>query len=79
MWEGECFVFDQRVAIKKNFKKGSYEQCYGCRSPITKEERKSKYYIKGVSCSNCYNVRTEKQKNRSTSRQIQLEKRNTGI
>ncbi len=76
-WKGECFVFDNRVSINKNLLKGKYFQCYGCRSPITKKDLESTNYKKGVFCPLCYNVRTEKQIKRSTSRQRQIDKRTT--
>ena len=72
-WNGECFVFDNRVAINKELKKGNYLQCYGCRNPITKKDTKSKKYQKGVSCHKCYDLRSENQKKRSLSRQIQID------
>ncbi len=72
-WTGECFVFDNRVAVKRNLEKGSYEQCYGCRSPITKKDRKSKFFIQGVSCPYCYKLRSNEQKKRSLSRQKQID------
>ena len=73
LWKGECFVFDERVTINKNLIKGRYIQCYGCRRPITSEDTKSINYIKGVSCPYCINERTSKQKNKSRSRQKQLD------
>ena len=39
LWEGECFVFDERVAVKHNLEKGIYDQCFGCRHPISEEEK----------------------------------------
>ena len=77
MWKGECFVFDQRVTINNLLTKGKYSQCYGCRSPITKKDLESTNYKKGVFCPLCYNIRTEKQIKRSTSRQRQIDKRTT--
>ena len=73
LWEGECFVFDERVAVDKELKKGSYRQCYGCRNPITDKDTNSIHYIKGVQCPHCYNKRSKKQINRSRSRQNQIE------
>tara|TARA_B100002019_G_C21156848_1_gene541163 strand:+ start:28 stop:972 length:945 start_codon:yes stop_codon:yes gene_type:complete len=72
LWEGECFVFDERVAINKDLKKGSYKQCYGCRSPITKKDINSIHYSKGIHCPYCYNKRSKKQIERSRTRQNQI-------
>ncbi|MCL4169982.1 UNVERIFIED_CONTAM: hypothetical protein GTU68_045758 [Idotea baltica] len=57
MWEGECFVFDNRVSIKHGLEEGSYDQCYGCRWPITEEDKTSAEYIKGVCCPRCFDER----------------------
>ena len=72
-WNGDCFVFDNRVSINKNLSRGRYYQCYGCRNPISKKDLMSKLYIKGVSCPKCYYTRTLKQKKRSTMRQFQID------
>ncbi len=74
LWNGECFVFDNRVTINSNLEKGKYVQCYGCRRPLSKKDLRSKFYIKGVSCGFCYHERTEQQKRSSMTRQIQIEK-----
>jgi len=72
-WNGECFVFDNRVTVKKNLKRGSYDQCYGCRNPITEKEKKSKYFVKGVCCPYCYDTRSLVQKQNSKNRQRQID------
>ena len=72
-WVGECFVFDNRVSINKNFKKGKYDQCYGCRHPITEQDKSLSSYKKGVTCKYCINERTKKQINTSVTRQIQID------
>ena len=72
-WEGECFVFDNRVTVNKRLQMGKYLQCHGCRNPVSIKETKSKYYIKGVSCPKCYKSRSTSQKNSSISRQKQIE------
>ncbi len=71
-WKGDCFVFDNRVTVKKNLKKGKYIQCYGCRHPITESETKLKSYKKGVSCKYCYKKRSKIQMERSITRQKQI-------
>ena len=73
LWNGECFVFDDRVSLNHDLSKGSYDMCHGCRMPITKDEKKSDKYIKGVSCSNCFDKTTDKQKARYKSRQDQID------
>ncbi len=75
LWKGECFVFDNRVSVNKDLLQGNYNQCHGCRMPITMDEMKSKYYQRGVSCHHCYDSRTNKQKERSLMRQKQIEAR----
>ena len=76
LWSGECFVFDNRVTINKHLKHGKYLQCFGCRHPITKNDTKSKNYLKGVYCPYCKDKRTAKQKRDSLNRQKQIETAN---
>jgi UPF0176 protein len=75
-WNGECFVFDQRVTVKHGLEQGEYDQCYACRMPITAAEKQSEHYQKGVSCPHCYNQTSADQKARfaERERQIQLAK-----
>ena len=75
-WNGECFVFDQRVTVKHGLEQGEYDQCYACRMPITAEEMQSEHYQKGVSCPHCYDKTSTEQKERfaERERQIQLAK-----
>jgi UPF0176 protein len=72
MWKGECFVFDNRVAVNHDLEKGSYEQCYACRYPITKEEMQSEHYSEGVSCPHCYEKVSDEQKQRFAEREKQI-------
>jgi UPF0176 protein len=73
LWEGECFVFDDRVAIKHDLSEGSYDMCHGCRMPITDKDKSSELYIRGVACPSCYNKTSEEQKSRYMSRQKQVD------
>ena len=73
MWEGECFVFDNRVAVDHDLNKGSYDQCHACRMPITEAEKQSDEYMEGVSCHHCYKDLTAEQKARFAERQKQIE------
>ena len=73
LWEGECFVFDERVTVDKNLKPGNFLQCFGCRRPLSKTDLESKYYKKGVSCHQCYNISSKKDKERFSQRQLQID------
>ena len=73
MWNGECFVFDQRVAVGHGLTESDYDQCYACRYPITEEEKRSPLYVKGVSCPRCHNRMSEEQRARFAERQKQIE------
>lgn len=71
LWEGECFVFDDRVAVNHSLEKGSYTQCYACRLPITEEDMQSAAYVQGVSCPHCVNEHSDVQKERHQEREKQ--------
>ncbi len=72
MWEGECFVFDNRVAVNHDLEKGRYQQCFACRYPITQEEMQSDKYQEGVSCPHCFDRVTAEQKQRFAEREKQI-------
>jgi len=72
LWEGECFVFDNRVSVNHKLEKGKYDMCHGCRLPITEEDKQSELYQSGVCCPNCYDKLTEKQKQRFLEREKQM-------
>ena len=72
-WQGECFVFDDRVSVKHDLSEGSYDMCHGCRMPITEDDKLSAKYIRGVACPNCFDKTTEEQKSRYMSRQKQVD------
>ncbi|MCF6319731.1 MAG: rhodanese-related sulfurtransferase [Proteobacteria bacterium] len=72
LWQGECFVFDNRVAVNHDLEKGSYEQCYACRYPITQQEMQSEHYIEGVSCPHCFDTVSEEQRQGFAEREKQI-------
>ena len=76
LWEGECFVFDDRVAVKHKLELGKYDQCHACRFPITEEDKKHPHYEKGASCPRCYGTKNSSQVSRYRERekQVQLSK-----
>ncbi len=76
-WEGECFVFDERVSVSHGLKQGEYELCRACRHPISEEEKASELFVLGVSCPHCHDSITESQKSRFSERQRQIELANS--
>ena len=72
LWQGECFVFDQRVAITHGLQIGEFDQCYACRYPLSKEDVKSDKYIPGISCPHCFNTHTPEKLRGLTERQKQV-------
>ena len=72
-WHGECFVFDNRVAVNNKLNKGTYEQCYGCRHPITKKDMKLKSYMRGATCKYCIDSKSKIRIQSSATRQSQID------
>jgi UPF0176 protein len=73
LWEGECFVFDQRVAVTHQLKEGGYDQCFACRHPLSYSEKQTKEYIKGISCSYCLGQLSKQKIASLKERQKQIE------
>jgi UPF0176 protein len=73
LWEGECFVFDNRVAVNHGLAKGKYDQCHACRMPITEEDQASEHYEKGISCPHCFEKNSAEQKARFQERERQIQ------
>lgn len=72
-WEGECFVFDERVSVVHGLKPGEYELCRACRNPISQEDKASELFVLGVSCPHCHDSKTAAQKKGLSERQRQIE------
>jgi UPF0176 protein len=77
LWNGECFVFDNRVSVKNELKDGTYELCHACRYPLPSDILKSEKYKKGISCPNCFGKISEskKQSLKDRNKQITLAKK----
>lgn len=73
MWQGECFVFDNRITVDHSLEKGQYDQCHACRLPLTEQDKESDKYQKGVSCPHCYDKQTDEQRQRFVQRQKQMQ------
>lgn len=72
LWQGECFVFDQRVAVTHNLEEGDYDQCYACRHPLSPNEMASEDYRPGISCPYCFNKHSPEKKASVGERQKQM-------
>lgn len=71
-WEGECFVFDQRVAVRHGLELGSHTLCFACRMPLSEDDRAHPAYEAGVSCPHCIDARDEAARARFAERQRQM-------
>ena len=71
-WQGECFVFDERVSVKHGLELGEMELCHACRRPISQDDMKSEHFIEGVSCPACYAERSDDDRARFAERQKQI-------
>lgn len=72
LWQGDCFVFDNRIAVNHQLEKSIYDQCYACRLPITEQDKQSELYEAGVSCPRCYGTHTDAQLQRFREREKQV-------
>ena len=73
MWQGECFVFDDRVTVDHDLNAGKYDQCHACRMPILEKDKEREQYQKGVSCHHCFDQVTDEQRARYAEREKQME------
>lgn len=72
-WQGECFVFDERVSVGHGLQPGPHELCRSCRWPLGAEDMASPAFVKGVSCPHCHDQRDAEEKARLAERQRQVE------
>ncbi len=73
LWQGECFVFDERVAVLHGLAPGTHEMCQSCGHPISDADRASSHYEAGISCPYCCDRLTEEKRKRQEEKQRQLE------
>lgn len=72
LWEGECFVFDKRVAVGHELKQGTHMLCYACKKPVNSIDMESPLWEEGVSCPYCFHQKSETEKARARSRHEQF-------
>jgi len=73
LWEGDCFVFDNRVTVDHSLERGDYALCRACRHALTQEDLRSPEFVEGVSCPHCFESLSEEQRSRAVERQRQVE------
>ncbi|MBC7973254.1 MAG: rhodanese-related sulfurtransferase [Verrucomicrobia bacterium] len=71
LWEGECFVFDQRVAVQHGLEAGTYDLCRACGHPLSAADKASLHYEDGISCPYCIDRLTEEKRARQEARREQ--------
>ena len=71
-WQGECFVFDERVTVGQGLKVGDYGLCRACREPISQVDKESPLFVLGLSCPHCHGSKTAEDLARFTERQRQI-------
>jgi UPF0176 protein len=77
-WEGDCFVFDDRVAVGQGLVESEHVMCYGCGWPVSREDQQHEDYRRGVHCPHCRSMLSEDQIRRFATRQDQLDRQPKG-
>ncbi len=72
LWQGECFLFDNRIGVDHSINKGCYNMCPGCRHPISPEDQQAPQYKHGIYCPHCFDSISEKTIKRAEARLKQL-------
>ncbi len=72
-WEGECFVFDNRVTVNHKLEAGEFDQCHACRRPIKEADKSRSVFVMGVQCHHCVDEYSDQQKDCFRMRQLQIE------
>ncbi len=73
LWEGECFVFDQRVSVCHGLREGNYELCHACGDPVSADDKLEAVFVEGVQCRGCVDRTTAEQKEKFAARFAQLQ------
>lgn len=73
LWQGECFVFDERVSVGHGLVPGPHTLCRSCRWPLSEADMQSPHFVRGVSCDHCHDKRTPEEKAQLAERQRQVE------
>jgi UPF0176 protein len=72
-WQGDCFVFDQRVAVTHGLEIGTHSKCHACRDPLSPEDLASPLYLEGISCPHCHGSRDAEARKGYAEREKQMQ------
>ena len=72
LWQGECFVFDNRVTVNHALLPGDYQLCAACRAPLSASDRQHEHFVRGLICPHCHDVKTPEQRRRYAERERQV-------
>ncbi len=73
LWQGDCFVFDDRVAVSHSLKESPHRLCHACRWPLSENDLTHEDYVEGIQCPRCKDRKSEEERARAISRQRQME------
>ncbi|MEO0985565.1 MAG: rhodanese-related sulfurtransferase [Cyanobacteria bacterium J06639_14] len=79
LWEGECFVFDERVTVCHGLEVGNYDLCRACGQPISQEDKASPYFEAGITCPHCYPMQTPEKRAKQMMRKYQYDQKNGNL
>ncbi|MBD2335541.1 rhodanese-related sulfurtransferase [Calothrix sp. FACHB-156] len=72
LWQGECFVFDERIAVRHGLEEGTYDMCESCGRPISEADKASPKYEEGITCPYCFDDLTEEKRVRQQEKRRQF-------
>lgn len=72
LWQGDCFLFDQRIGVTSTLQTNNYGMCYGCRHPLNLQDQADPKYKEGIYCPYCFDNISTKTIKRATERKRQI-------
>ena len=71
-YDGECFVFDQRVGVDPALRETESTQCFGCQTPLSAEDQQDPRYVQGHTCPYCFKTSAEQMRDNLAAREAAL-------
>jgi len=72
-WQGDCYVFDDRVSVRHGLAQGDYDKCHACGLPVAPADKQDEHYVEGVACKACWDQYSDDRKARFAERQRQYD------